>query len=69
VPVSGALNRIAAFLYSMAGPMGAFNDVTVGSNTGVGLPHNLECNAATTPAFTAAPGWDATTGESDPTGR
>jgi hypothetical protein len=63
---SRGLNRPAAFLYGVAGPAGAFNDITVGSNTGVELPDNdddaPDCDPAKTTAFTARKGWDATTG-------
>jgi tripeptidyl-peptidase-1 len=55
-----ALTRVAAFIYGVAGPAGAFNDVTVGSNTAVGAQ---ECNPANTTAFSAVTGWDATTGQ------
>jgi hypothetical protein len=57
------LTRRTAFIYNVAGPAGAFNDVTVGSNTAAGLPAGQECNPANTTAFTAVTGWDATTGE------
>jgi hypothetical protein len=58
------LMTVAAFIYSVAGPAGAFNDVTAGSNLGFGAGDGNVCDAATSSAFTAVQGWDAVTGMS-----
>jgi tripeptidyl-peptidase-1 len=50
------ITRRTAFIYNVAGPADAFNDITVGNNTGL-------CSPANTTAFSAVTGWDATTGE------
>jgi hypothetical protein len=59
------LIRITAFIYGVAGPAGAFNDITAGSNTAIeaGGPADENCNPSNTTAFTAVTGWDATTGK------
>jgi hypothetical protein len=62
--VCKALIRTTAFIYGVAGPAGAFNDVTAGSNTGfLGDSPDQDCNPLNTTAFSAVTGWDATTGE------
>ncbi|KAJ7650962.1 family S53 protease-like protein [Roridomyces roridus] len=55
-PVLGFLNP---FLYTTAGPEGAFTDITVGHNSGFVCP-------ATAVAFDAAVGWDPLTGFGTP---
>jgi hypothetical protein len=52
----------AAFLYTVAGPAGAFNDITTGSNFGFGIQDDQVCDPATSSAFGAVKGWDAVTG-------
>jgi hypothetical protein len=53
------LNQNLAWLYHVAGPAGAFNDITTGTNRG------FVCTAnSSAAAFTARKGWDPVTGES-----
>jgi hypothetical protein len=53
------LNQSLAWLYLVAGPAGAFNDITIGTNRG------FVCTAnSSAAAFTARKGWDPVTGES-----
>jgi hypothetical protein len=58
------LVTIAAFIYSVAGPAGAFNDVTAGINLGFSAANGDVCDVVTSSAFTAVQGWDAVTGTS-----
>jgi hypothetical protein len=55
---SPTLNQSLAWLYHVAGPAGAFNDITTGTNRG------FICTAnSSAAAFTARKGWDPVTGE------
>jgi hypothetical protein len=53
------LNRSSAWLYSVAAPAGALNDITIGTNPGYVCAGN-----SSAAAFAAGKGWDPVTGES-----
>jgi hypothetical protein len=52
----------AAFLYMVAGPAGAFNDIITGSNSGFGASDDQLCDTTTSVFLNATKGWDAVTG-------